>query len=125
MPVKPTKGGGVPVSAAIASRTIDAIAESPVVSAASVHSLSEISMCGLGLLRDEVVDQRAERREDLLRVVLARDDPAIDLHLAAIGDDVRGAAAGDERHVDRRGADERMDPVRAGPPAGAAGTATS
>ena len=110
MPVNPTNGGGDPVSAAIESRSDRRDRRVP----GRLGRLGPVPQRdldgGLGAFRDEFVDQRTERREDLLGILLTRDDPAIDLHLAAIGDDVRGTAAADERHVDRRRADERMDP---------------
>ena len=49
-----------------------------------------------------------ERLEHLLGLRLARDDPAVDLDDAAVGDDVGSAPALDDRRVHGRSPDERM-----------------
>ncbi len=84
------------------------MAGSPVTSAASVHrpiandrSTSECS----GRIASA---SRVERLEHLLGLRLTRDDPAVDLDDAAVGDDVGSAPALDHRRVHRRSPHERM-----------------
>ena len=56
----------------------------------------------------QVGDQRQERRAHLFGVGLAGGDAPVDVDLAAIGHHVGGAAAADQRGVDRGAAGERM-----------------
>ena len=89
---EPGVGGGRPSRARDGGPAEPAIAGSPLTSAASVHSLSandrSTSGCSVRIVGREPV----ERREHLLGVRLAGDDPAIDVDDAAVGHDVGGAA---------------------------------
>ena len=95
-------GRGAPRSAAIACRACPAIAESAAASAASVQPSIRNVRSTSGWSFAIAAASRSNGASTSARIRLARDDAAVDDQLAAIGDDVRCAAARDQRGVHAR-----------------------